>query len=249
MRILLAEDTEINQQLGLRLLQRFGHQVTLARDGREAVSRYLAAPSAYDLILMDLQMPLMDGMQATAAIRRHEREHGGHVPILALTAHDASSVLQRCVDGGMDGCVTKPLDVTQVESGLADARRATGASPPSSPVIGWDAALDLVLGDEALLCRMARLFLGQTDEMLADIAAAHRRGAAQDLERAAHRLKGSVGNFGAEEARGLAGRIEAAARAGDLHGAGTLLPPLAAAMAIVCAELEARLARSDRGRS
>jgi CheY-like chemotaxis protein len=248
MRILLAEDNEINQQLGVRLLQRHGHEVTLARDGEEVCILFQGTPQAFDLILMDVQMPRMSGSEAARRIREHEREHGGRVPILALTAHYSPEKLQGCLDAGMDAGVTKPLDVAEVEATLAQLKGAAvpdaGPANARAPVLGWDAALDLVLGDEALLLKMGGLFLGRVDGMLADIADAHGRGAARDLERAVHKLKGSVGNFGAQDAVQAATQVEAAAEAVDLAAAGELLPALREAVGAVSAELRRRLKES-----
>ncbi len=246
MRILLAEDNEINQQLGVRLLQRQGHEVTLARDGEEALQRVIASPNGFDLVLMDMQMPIMDGVAATAAIRRHEAECGGRIPIIALTAHFGPDKLQRCLDAGMDAGVTKPIDIAELEAAMAAVVGEGSAEVPTpqepSTVLGWDAALDLVLGDEALLCQMATLFLERSDGMLAEVEDAHQRGAAYELERAAHKLKGSVGNFGAAEAIQAAERVEDAAEAGDLAAASDLLEPLRVSIADVCSELRRRVA-------
>lgn len=248
MRILLVEDTEINQQLGMRLLQRQGHDVTLACDGEEAVARVRAAPAAFDVILMDLVMPNMNGLEATEAIRRHEAEQGGRVPILALTAYYAPEKLQDCLDAGMDGGVTKPLDMAEVESAIArvtgDAAEQAGTGAPRS-VLGWEAALDLVLGDGELLREMAVIFLGRAEGLFAAVADAQRRGAAEPLERAAHKLKGSAGNFGARDVVALAERIEAAAEAGQPDAAAELLDPLEQALEIACDELQARVRGQD----
>ena len=245
MRILLAEDTEINRQLALRLLERTGHTVTLASDGEDACARYLASPDAFDLILMDLQMPRLNGVEATRRIRRHERECGGRTPILALTANATAERLAVCLAAGMDGGVSKPLDVHEVEAAVA---RLTGTEPApgraashESPVLGWEAALELVLGDEALLRDMAGLFLGRAGEMLAEIEDTHTRGATRELQRATHKLKGSVANFGAQRAIRACGQVEAAAEAGDIATAGEHLPALRSAVEAVCTELRRRM--------
>jgi CheY-like chemotaxis protein len=112
LRILLAEDNSVNQRLVSRILERRGHSVEIAAHGRQAVEA-LAAQS-FDLILMDVQMPIMDGFEATAAIRARELESGAHTPIVALTAHAMSGDQQRCVQAGMDAYLTKPLDPTRL---------------------------------------------------------------------------------------------------------------------------------------
>jgi CheY-like chemotaxis protein len=112
LRILLAEDNSVNQRLVSRILERRGHSVEIAAHGGLAVEA-LAAQS-FDLILMDVQMPVMDGFEATAAIRARERESGAHIPIVALTAHAMTGDQQRCVQAGMDAYLTKPLDPSRL---------------------------------------------------------------------------------------------------------------------------------------
>ena len=110
--ILLAEDNAVNQKLAIRLLERRGHRVTLATDGLQAVAA--ARSGRFDVILMDVQMPHMDGMEATATIRDAERAHGVHVPIVAMTAHAMKGDAERCLEAGMDGYVAKPIDARQL---------------------------------------------------------------------------------------------------------------------------------------
>ena len=107
LKILVAEDNRVNQKLAVRMLEKRGHRITLARNGREAVAAVEA--EAFDLVLMDIQMPEMDGFEATAAIRQSERSTGRHQPIVAMTAHAMKGDDQRCVDGGMDGYLAKPI--------------------------------------------------------------------------------------------------------------------------------------------
>jgi signal transduction histidine kinase/ActR/RegA family two-component response regulator len=118
LRVLLAEDNLVNQRVAARFLQRLGHIVTVANDGREAVAHWQAAP--FDLILMDVQMPEMDGFEAVAAIRDLERTTGGRIPILALTAHAMSGDRERCLAAGMDGYLTKPMKLAQLVDAIED---------------------------------------------------------------------------------------------------------------------------------
>jgi two-component system, sensor histidine kinase and response regulator len=106
LRVLLAEDNPVNVKFALKLLERAGHQVTVVGNGREAAD--LCKPSAFDLVLMDIQMPEMDGLQATREIRRRE-EAGARTPIIAMTANAMAGDRQMCLDAGMDGYVTKPV--------------------------------------------------------------------------------------------------------------------------------------------
>jgi len=114
LRILLAEDNPVNQLLAARLLGKQGHSVAVAHNGREALERIEAQP--FDLVLMDVQMPELDGLEATAAIREREKTTGGHIPIVAMTAHAMRGDQERCLAAGMDGYVSKPINVKELFS-------------------------------------------------------------------------------------------------------------------------------------
>jgi CheY-like chemotaxis protein len=116
LRVLLAEDNKINQRVAGRFLERLGHRVTVANDGREAVERYRQEP--FDLVLMDVQMPEMDGFEAVSAIREMERGTGLHTPIVALTAHAMSGDRERCLAAGMDGYLTKPVRLASLVAAI-----------------------------------------------------------------------------------------------------------------------------------
>ena len=107
MKILLAEDNAINQKLALRLLEKRGHSVVIANNGKEALARL--DEDIFDLILMDIQMPEIDGLEATAIIREREKRKGGHLPIVAMTAHAMKGDKERCLEAGMDDYVSKPI--------------------------------------------------------------------------------------------------------------------------------------------
>jgi CheY-like chemotaxis protein len=117
--ILLVEDNPINQKVGQRLLEKAGHTVVLAANGREALDRVFA--HAFDLVLMDVQMPEMDGLEATLAIRHSERDSGRRLPIVAVTAHAMKGDRERCLEAGMDGYVTKPVVPHVLFQAMADA--------------------------------------------------------------------------------------------------------------------------------
>ena len=111
--ILLAEDNPVNQKLACKLLQNMGHSVTTTQNGKEALEAF--KNNKFDVILMDIQMPDMDGLEATGAIRIHEKDHNsGHIPIIAMTAHAMSGDRERCLDSGMDGYVSKPINVSEL---------------------------------------------------------------------------------------------------------------------------------------
>jgi two-component system sensor histidine kinase/response regulator len=131
LKILLAEDNVVNQKLATRLLQRLGHDVVVVGNGREALTRL--EDSTYDLVLMDVQMPEMDGFEATAAIREKERKDGVHIPIIAMTAHAMKGDKERCLGAGMDGYVAKPINLTELDQTI-DATVGTGRASMSRGV-------------------------------------------------------------------------------------------------------------------
>ena len=107
LRILLAEDNLVNQKLAIGLLEREGHQIFIANNGKEAFAA--SAAQSFDVVLMDIEMPEMDGLEATAAIRLNEQRTGKHVPIIAMTAHAMQGDRERCLASGMDGYLSKPI--------------------------------------------------------------------------------------------------------------------------------------------
>jgi two-component system, sensor histidine kinase and response regulator len=120
LRILLAEDNPINQRLAQRLLERQGHRVSIAHNGRQVLDALLKEP--FDVLLMDLQMPEMDGLEATVAIREREKLTGGHIPIIAMTAHSMKGDRERCLGLGMDGYVSKPINAIELLRQIEQAR-------------------------------------------------------------------------------------------------------------------------------
>ncbi len=139
MRVLLAEDNRVNQMFAQRLLQQWGHEVTIATDGQEAIDAWRSDPP--DLILMDVQMPNVSGLEAAQAIRQQE-DAGEHVPIIALTAHATPEDRQTCLAAGMDGYLTKPIAAGHLFKAVEKAAAATGRPPaadrwrtPDSPSV------------------------------------------------------------------------------------------------------------------
>jgi two-component system sensor histidine kinase/response regulator len=129
--VLLAEDNAVNRRLAVRLLEKRGHTVVVANNGREALA--MVQQERFDLVLMDVQMPEMDGLEATAAIRDTERASGCHIPIVAMTAHAMQSDEERCLAAGMDGYLSKPLDAAKFSQVLERfGRMATGAISEAS---------------------------------------------------------------------------------------------------------------------
>ena len=230
LRILLAEDNPVNQRLAQRILEKWGHAVTVASNGANAVAAFGREP--FDLILMDVQMPVMGGVEATGAIREEEKISGRHVPIVAMTAHAMKSDRARCLEAGMDDYLSKPVEPEKLFAMIEKiTQHSSAASPPAvSPSATADAsanvmrfdrtvALEQVAGDLELLREIAGLFLQDAPRWLADIRNGIARRDSDTLERAAHTLKGAISTFGVEQAHQLALRLEQMGRGHDFTGA------------------------------
>ncbi|MGO9114385.1 MAG: response regulator [Thermoguttaceae bacterium] len=232
LRILLAEDSLVNQQLAMALLESEGHTVTVANNGREAVAA--AETGGFDVVLMDLQMPEMDGLEATAIIRANERNSGRHIPIIAMTAHALKGDRERCLEAGMDAYTSKPIDAEElfaaIESRVGRPPEATAAADgpltPTEPIIDWSAARKAVRGDDHLLDIIVETALGEIPHLLAEIRRAASAGDSQALRLAAHTLKGSVRYFGAQRVLQPALRLEAMGQKNSLEGVGEVLAVL-----------------------
>jgi PAS domain S-box-containing protein len=222
--ILLADDNAINQQLVLRLLGKRGHIVTVASNGREALA--LLKISRFDLVLMDVQMPEMNGFQATAAIRKEEESTGKHLPIIAMTAHAMEGDRARCLAAGMDGYIAKPIKVEDLVEAIENLGRspelpkmAPTAKPREQEPIDTASALVRVEGDVELLNELVALFLKDLPALLTKLREAITAGDAKAIEHSAHKLKGSVGNFSAHPAFEAALKLEVLGREGSLSEA------------------------------
>ena len=247
LRVLLAEDNPVNQTLAVRVLERLGHRVQVANNGREAIER--AEAEQFDLILMDVQMPEMDGLEATSAIRAAEAGTGKHVPIVAMTAHAMKGDREKCLGAGMDGYLAKPIridDLKQVISG-AGQNRSVGQPPEHEPfrAVGeLRSLLDSVMGDRSLLAEMAELWLADSTSQEKQLREGLDSGDAMMVQRAAHALKGSVGTFQASAAQEAANELEAFAKGGDIIGARKAFEKLATQIDLVRQDLR-RLARTS----
>jgi PAS domain S-box-containing protein len=247
--ILLAEDNAVNQRLALKLLEKRGHTAVVASNGKEALAAY--AVEKFDLILIDVQMPEMDGFAATKAIREREactssapNQQGAaspHIPIVAMTAHAMKGDRERCLEAGMDAYISKPLNPQQlyevIESVIApgaEAKNMAVETEAAEPVFDREAVLARVEGDLELLKEIVELFLGEAPDLLRSIRESLERRDAASLERSAHALKGSVGNFGAKGAYETALKLETMGREADLNGAPETF-----------AELEAKISRLE----
>ena len=219
LRILLAEDNPMNQKLAVRLLEKQGHSVIVAGNGRQAVD-VLFGPSAVpcDAVLMDVQMPEMDGLEATTAIRERERICGGHIPIVAMTAHAMKGDQERCLAAGMDGYVSKPIKPEALFAILAEltAQPELKNAPTIQSVLNWGEALGHVRGDVELLRELSAIFLQEWPGWLTAIRDGVR---GQDLDlvrRTAHTVKGTLGTFAATDLHAIAQELETLALAGEL---------------------------------
>ena len=214
--ILLVEDNMVNQKLTLRLLEKMGHQVETANNGRIALEIY--EKKAFDLILMDVQMPEMDGLSATREIRQKEQEHGGHVPVIALTAYAMESDRNRCFEAGMDAYVSKPVKLEELMSKIEEIKRRKdgGENSPTfksvpkttSRTIDTEELISRMGGDWDLLEDLIDLFEEENPLILREIKAAIDSADADKLRFSAHTLKGMLGNFSANRARELAFQLE-----------------------------------------
>jgi two-component system sensor histidine kinase/response regulator len=209
--ILLAEDDPINQRLAVLLLERMGHRVSLAKDGfqvLEALDR-----DKFDLVLMDVLMPNLDGLEATKRIRKG----GSEIPIVAMTAYAMEGDRDRCLEAGMDDYISKPIDPVRLSSVVAmiipDAESvAKEEAPRIDTPFDLDATLDLVAGDLEVYGDLVDLFVESAPLWLSDIRTAATEGDFDVLERTAHTLKGSASSFGAEATARNALLIETNAR-------------------------------------
>jgi len=224
LRVLLAEDSLVNQKLATQLLQKYGHRVQIAGTGKEALAALKT--DQFDLVLMDVQMPEMDGLEATRSIRRSEARTGGHIPIVAMTAHAMKGDRESCLDAGMDGYVAKPIRTAELfatikevlHKGPAQKTCATFLSIPSGQgvCVDWDVALSAVGADRRILGGIVSTALTELPELLADLRTAVASGNCEAIHRLGHTLKGSLDLFGARSARQPAYELETKGRNRDL---------------------------------
>jgi CheY-like chemotaxis protein/HPt (histidine-containing phosphotransfer) domain-containing protein len=224
MRILVAEDNPVNQELALHLLERRGHSVILAENGRQAIEA--VGKHSFDLVLMDVQMPELGGLEATQAIREKEKTSGTHVPIIAMTAHAMQGDRERCLAAGMDGYIAKPLDpkkfLQTVEAVGGDGAAATAVVDDGEELeatVESETLLERFSGNKDLLRSLVKTFSKDCPNMMARIRSSLGSRDTAALADACHALKGSVGNFGPSAALETARQIEKEARQGKLDGA------------------------------
>jgi len=238
-RILLAEDNLINREVAVRMLTKRGHTVTIAENGKEAVKIFES--QAFDMILMDVQMPEMDGFEATAVIRHKEKEKGTHIPIVAMTAHAMKGDRERCINAGMDEYISKPIaidELIKVTEGLESVPRKGRSRQDMPDVFDRAAALKRVDNDEFLLLDLAKMFCAEIPKRLAAMSDSLKRNDAEGLRRGAHSMKGSVSTFAASRATEAAARLEDLARSQDLPGTISAYESLADQVDVLRKQLE-----------
>jgi two-component system, sensor histidine kinase and response regulator len=261
LRILLAEDNPVNQKVAMTLIARAGHQIDVVFNGREAIESMGEVP--YDLIFMDVQMPVMDGYEATAAIRASEAGSGRHVPIIAMTARAMKGDRERCIDAGMDDHMTKPIRPKelakmiarwspgtapckaprddaddpermtagagqQVSSTSHDTPRAAGDPGGDTASGAYDEIIERfreleILDDPEFTNEAIRIFLDETEKMVAALVESVAAEDAELTERYAHKLRGGALNLGANKLAAVAERLEEKGRGRDLANSGALL--------------------------
>jgi two-component system sensor histidine kinase/response regulator len=254
LRVLLAEDNEINQLVARRILEKLGHTVTVVSNGQEALSAVQSGQ--FDVVAMDVQMPEMDGLDATVAIRNLREKAHAQIPIVAMTAHAMKGDRERCLAAGMDAYVSKPIRalelakaISQITSQPTTGKISALITKKTNSAIDQAALFDRVDGNRPLLRKLARLFLADCPRHLAQIKKSLRTGDAEALAKVAHMLKGAVGNFAAQKAVAAAELMELHGRRGELDAAGAAYVTLESELAQLSEELKRMALKSvKRGR-
>jgi signal transduction histidine kinase/DNA-binding response OmpR family regulator len=216
-KVLLAEDNIVNQRVAVGLLSQRGHHVTVTNNGREALAAL--ERETFELVLMDVQMPEMSGLEATVAIREREEHTGSHVRIVAMTAHAMNGDRERCIAAGMDGYLSKPIDRGLLFAVVEQNSSGTAVETTTAPPLDRAGMMERLGGDEELMSEVIRLFIQDCPNRLAAIKTAVDQRSAEGIRKAAHALKGAVGNLSASalfdatatlERIGADGRLDAA---------------------------------------
>ena len=243
--VLLVEDSVANQRVGAGMLEKMRHTVRIVANGGAAVEA--CAAERFDVILMDLQMPGMDGYEATRAIRRREHDEGiPKTPIVALTARASRGNEDLCFAAGFDGYLAKPYRSRELVDAIAAvlstseptaAPPAPSAAPPSESRLDWDSALETVDGDRELLGKMLEGFLGQQPALVAELREAFRATDLPVVKRVAHTIGGSLRSFDGARVVALANDLEDRCRAGSAAEAAAAWDALERELAEVVVDL------------
>ncbi|MGE5415366.1 MAG: response regulator [Acidobacteriota bacterium] len=211
--VLLVEDDQVSRMIAKRILQNNGHEVETAVNGQDAVGKFDSRE--FDLILMDVQMPVMGGVEATGLIRQKEMVAGKHTPIIALTAHALEGDKDRFLSAGMDGYVTKPInneDLFKVISDLTSQEKTQPTAQPVLNILDKKALLERVEGDKQFMDDILQTFLQDAPQKMTEIKAAFANKDFTIIERHAHSLKSSSAYVCADSLKNLAFKLELAAR-------------------------------------
>jgi two-component system, sensor histidine kinase and response regulator len=260
-RILVAEDNQVNQKVAVKMLERLGYKADVAANGLEALEALSRIP--YAAVLMDVQMPEMDGYEATTEIRRREESEGLHTPIIAMTANAMQGDREKALDTGMDDYVSKPVKAEELDAvlerwllqdeekvGQDTSAPGTGNGTAAAPDGSIDPSVLKSLrelqeeGEPDVLKELIELFLEDVPPQLEVLQEAEEREDAQSVERTAHTLKGSSSNLGAVRMAAICAELEEIGRSGDLATAPALISGLEAELGRVRAVLERELSRS-----
>ncbi|MBF0329191.1 MAG: PAS domain S-box protein [Nitrospirae bacterium] len=241
--ILLAEDNSLNQILAVRLLEKHGHAVFVVQNGKEAVEAI--QQMHFDLVLMDMQMPEMDGLEATRILRA--APYNIDIPIIAMTANVMQEDRKKCLEAGMDEYIAKPLKASEFYETiqrcfLKKGRRLNTAAAPqhsrAEKVVNTDAALELLGGDEELLAKIHKIFVERAPILIETLEQAINEGVMELVQRQSHSLKSMAGSVGAATLQELAFQMELAARENHLETNKGLLPRLKEEVGLVVKEFE-----------
>jgi CheY-like chemotaxis protein len=216
LRVLVAEDNEVNQKVAQGMLERAGHEAVVVEDGRQALTALVGA--RFDLVLMDVQMPELDGFEATAEIRKRERKGGPRLPVVAVTAHAMKGDAERCLAAGMDAYLAKPLQMAELAATIA--RLVPDAALDETRL------LERVGGDRQALKEVARIFLADAPRRLAAIKRAVADHDPRALRAAAHALKGAASNFSAKGVAATALELQELGDRGETREAPAVLERL-----------------------
>jgi len=222
--ILLAEDGLVNQKVAVSLLEQQGHKVTVANNGREALAALDS--ESFDVVLMDIQMPTMDGFEATAIIREKEKASGEHIPIIAMTAHAMKGDRERCLQAGMDGYIAKPIrakdlyeTIDKTTAKVWESQTQDDTIADGKEILDRDRILEQTGANEETLKEIVELFGTESAKLMKRIRDAITNEDASELQRAAHTLKGSIRIFGAERPAAAVKRLETMGRDKNLADA------------------------------
>ncbi len=244
LKILLTEDNLLNRKLAQKILETRGHDVILALNGQEAVEAF--DRESFDLILMDVQMPVMDGLEATRRIREKERKTGGHIPIIALTAYAMKEDQERCLSAGMDTCMAKPL---RIEKFLSVAEAVIGKKRPEPPVpipdepdtvFKMEDLLEITGGNRTLAKEVIRLYLSSLPKFMTQIQKGIAEGDGKSVEFGSHALKGMSYNLSARRVARTALELEKMGREGRLDRVREMFSTLETEVEHLKAALEVR---------